>query len=111
MNTTFIRLLLVDLRSVSGGLGESGPDSPSLSGIGGGIAGGRFRVNAGPYRGCPRVFDHSPLTGPQNKNDKKKKLFFGHKKKARVPPPRPRGLGGGTPHSGRSPELNQPLKS
>ena len=57
------------------------------------------------------VFDHSPLTGPKNKNDKKKKLFFGHEKRRARPPPSPRGLGGGTPHSGRSPELNQPLKS
>ena len=57
------------------------------------------------------IFDLSPLPGPKNKKDRKiykKKVM---KKNARVPPPRPRGLGGGTPHSGRSPELNQPLKS
>ena len=57
------------------------------------------------------IFDLSPLTGPKNKKYRKfykKKIY---KKNARVPPPRPRGLGGGTPHSGRSPELNQPLKS
>ena len=61
-----------------------------------------------------RVFGHfheSPLTGPKNKVDRKKFIFLIIEKNARVPPPRPRGLGGGTPHSGRSPELNQPLKS
>ena len=57
------------------------------------------------------IFNDFPLTGPKNKNDSKihQKKFY--KKNARGPPPRPRGLGGGTPHSGRSPELNQPLKS
>ena len=41
-----------------GGFGESGPDSPSLSGTRKGrLPRGSIRVNAGPYRGCPRVFD------------------------------------------------------
>ena len=57
------------------------------------------------------LFGPSPLTGPKNKSYKKKNFFFGHKKRRARPPPSPRGLGGGTPHSGRSPELNQPLKS
>ena len=57
------------------------------------------------------IFNDFPLTGPFDEKKSIKKDFPGHEKKARVPPPRPRGLGGGTPHSGRSPELNQPLKS
>ncbi len=45
--------------SVLGGFGESGPDSPSLSDNGkrGGPKTDPPRVNAGPYRGCTRVFD------------------------------------------------------
>ena len=43
---------------VGGGLWRIGAGLPQLErDAGGGIAGGRFRVNAGPYRGCPRVFD------------------------------------------------------
>jgi hypothetical protein len=54
------------------------------------------------------LFGPSPLTRwISGKKIYKKK---GLEKKTR-PPPSPRGLGGGTPHSGRSPELNQPLKS
>ena len=57
------------------------------------------------------IFDLSPLTG-LNERKFYKKIFIkkGLGKKTR-PPPRPRGARGGTPHSGRSPELNQPLKS
>ena len=61
-----------------------------------------------------RVFGHfheSPLTGPKNWIDRKNAKKKSMKKNARGPPPRPRGARGGTPHSGRSPELNQPLKS
>ena len=57
------------------------------------------------------VFGLSPLTEAIAEKKAIKKDFHGHEKKRSRPPPAPRGLGGGTPHSGRSPELNQPLKS
>ena len=57
------------------------------------------------------VFGPSALFEAPSEKKSIKINFLGHEKNARVPPPRPRGLGGGTPHSGRSPELNQPLKS
>ena len=57
------------------------------------------------------LFGLSPLTGPKNKNSIKKIYKKSMKKKTRVPPLARGGRGGGTPHSGRSPELNQPLKS
>ena len=57
------------------------------------------------------IFNDFPLTGLfGRKFYKKKSIKRGLIKKTR-PPPRPRGARGGTPHSGRSPELNQPLKS
>ena len=46
------------------------------------------------------LFNDFPLTGPKNKKYRKfykKKIY---KKNARVPPPRPRGLGGGPPIPG-----------
>ena len=57
------------------------------------------------------LFGPSPLTDVKiYKKIIALKLFAAMKKRKR-PPPRPRGARGGTPHSGRSPELNQPLKS
>ena len=57
------------------------------------------------------IFNDFPLTSAfAEKSDKKRFIKKGLMEK-KDPPPRPRGLGGGTPHSGRSPELNQPLKS
>ena len=57
------------------------------------------------------IFNDFPLTGLSGRKFyKKKSIKKGLGKKTR-PPPRPRGARGGTPHSGRSPELNQPLKS
>ena len=46
------------------------------------------------------IFNDFPLTGPKNKNDKKKKIFFGYKKNARVPPLARGGRGGGPPIPG-----------
>jgi len=57
------------------------------------------------------IFDFSALFLTPSEKKAIKINFYGHKKKRARPPPSPRGLGGGTPHSGRSPELNQPLKS
>ena len=54
------------------------------------------------------LFGPSPLTRWISEKKIYKKKGLGKKTR---PPPRPRGARGGTPHSGRSPELNQPLKS
>ena len=57
------------------------------------------------------IFNDFHLFGPIEKKLYKKNVNEKGLRKKRGPPPSPRGLGGGTPHSGRSPELNQPLKS
>ena len=57
------------------------------------------------------IFGLSPLTGHENKKISLTRQFFTAIKKTLASPPSPEGARGGTPHSGRSPELNQPLKS
>ena len=57
------------------------------------------------------VFGPSPLSDPKIYKKIMAPFFFTFLKNPREPPPSPEGARGGTPHSGRSPELNQPLKS
>jgi hypothetical protein len=57
------------------------------------------------------LFGLSPLTGPNERKFYKKKVIKKGLMKKTSPPLARGGRGGGTPHSGRSPELNQPLKS
>ena len=57
------------------------------------------------------LFGLSPLTdGKIYKKILAPKIITAIKEKKKTPPS-PEGARGGTPHSGRSPELNQPLKS
>jgi hypothetical protein len=57
------------------------------------------------------LFGTSPLTEAIEEKKIIALNIFRALRKNKRPPPRPRGARGGTPHSGRSPELNQPLKS
>ena len=57
------------------------------------------------------LFGPSPLTGRKIYKKKMAHKIFTAIKKTRASPPLAPGARGGTPHSGRSPELNQPLKS
>ena len=57
------------------------------------------------------LFGLSPLTDGKIYKKKRAPELFTFFKKPRGSPPSPEGARGGTPHSGRSPELNQPLKS